>query len=325
MTAPIVRTVARCRHDLGRFDSDEALIELVVPFLEEGVSAGDPTFLALDPRLVKLIGAATDLSPVVMLPGADRYERPASTLRYFRELLVEQVGTGADRILIAGALPTQSLGGLGWDGWARYEATVNQAFAELPLWGLCLYDTRLTSIEVLNDAVRTHPRLALGGGRYELNPDFVDPVAFLHARVASPSAAATAPPAARPDVVAVEPSPAEARRIVSRLAARSTVEAAEVAGLVTSVSEAVGNALLHGHPPHLLEGWVTPERVEVAVHDAGPGPDNPFAGLLPERELDGQGGLGLWIAHQLCAEVVLVRSAAGFTIRLVAGTPRSRS
>jgi hypothetical protein len=54
--------------------------------------------------------------------------------------------------------------GAPWDGWARYEAAVNRAYAEFPLWGLCAYDTRITPGPVLDDVARTHPYFATADG-----------------------------------------------------------------------------------------------------------------------------------------------------------------
>jgi hypothetical protein len=60
--------------------------------------------------------------------------------------------------------------------------------------------------------------------------------------------------------------------------------------------------------------------VVVDVSDAGAGPDDPFAGLLPRA--DGEpGGLGLWLAHQLCSHVTMRRTGGRFTVALTAGDP----
>lgn len=53
--------------------------------------------------------------------------------------------------------------------------------------------------------------------------------------------------------------------------------AADVEDVVQCTSELVTNALLHGSPPLLLEALATPERLRIAVHDAG-------AGTIERRE-----------------------------------------
>jgi hypothetical protein len=61
---------------------------------------------------------------------------------------------GSSRIRVASEVPHPG-GGAPWEGWARYEAAVNRAYAEFPLWGLCAYDTRITPGRVLDDVART--------------------------------------------------------------------------------------------------------------------------------------------------------------------------
>ncbi|EOD63016.1 ATP-binding protein, partial [Amycolatopsis vancoresmycina] len=81
--------------------------------------------------------------------------------------------------------------------------------------------------------------------------------------------------------------------------------------------EIVDNALRHGRPPVRMRIWADAGHVVVTVHDTGDGPDDPFAGLLPaDRTV---GGRGLWIAHQVCAQVTLHHDDTGFTVRLAAG------
>ncbi|MFC7614951.1 ATP-binding protein [Actinokineospora soli] len=71
------------------------------------------------------------------------------------------------------------------------------------------------------------------------------------------------------------------------------------------------------HTPVTLRLWTTPTRVVVHVTDSGPGPRDPHAGLIPAARV--QGGLGLWLTHQLDIEVGLITTPDGFTIRLRGG------
>ena len=87
-----------------------------------------------------------------------------------------------------------------------------------------------------------------------------------------------------------------------------------------TVSEAVANAYRYGRGPVHLRVWAGAGRVVAAVTDGGPGPRDPFAGLLPPADVTG-GGLGLWLAHLFSDHVVLDRGSGAFTIRLTAGDP----
>jgi anti-sigma regulatory factor (Ser/Thr protein kinase) len=90
------------------------------------------------------------------------------------------------------------------------------------------------------------------------------------------------------------------------------------------VSEVVTNAIRHGRAPTTLQAWAASRHVVVTVHDTGPGPSDPFVGLLPAKKDKAEGGFGLWIAHQLCHRVTLDSDDNGFTVRLVAAKPPLR-
>lgn len=164
-------------HDAVCYGSDEQLLAVVVPFLLQGLEAGEPTMVALDERnaeRVRSVMPATE--QLSFLPHV--HTRPASTIRTYRAMLARHVATGAQRIRLVGEVPASDLG-MAWQGWARYEAAVNHAFQEFPLWALCTYDTRLTGPQVLDDVARTHQFLIDTDGRRVVNDLFIDPVVFL--------------------------------------------------------------------------------------------------------------------------------------------------
>jgi anti-sigma regulatory factor (Ser/Thr protein kinase) len=86
--------------------------------------------------------------------------------------------------------------------------------------------------------------------------------------------------------------------------------------LILATNEAVANAIVHGQPPVVLRIWAQADRVTVTVTDTGTGPTDPFVGLLPSAPTS-DGGLGLWISHQLI-DVAHRRHAHGYTVRLTA-------
>jgi anti-sigma regulatory factor (Ser/Thr protein kinase) len=63
---------------------------------------------------------------------------------------------------------------------------------------------------------------------------------------------------------------------------------------------------------------VSDDRVVCDVTDHGTGYDNPFAGYVRDgKELLPERGMGLWMARQVCDELVTARTPDGFTARLV--------
>jgi hypothetical protein len=71
----------------------------------------------------------------------DRYDPAVSGIRSNRALFTAHLTDGASQIRVASKAPHPGVGGPR-DRWTRYEAAINRAYAEFPLWGRCAYDTR---------------------------------------------------------------------------------------------------------------------------------------------------------------------------------------
>lgn len=301
-------------HEAVCYDSDDHLLAVVVPFLLGGVAAGEPTVVSLGRRNADLVRAALPAAGgVTFLTRGAVYARPAAAIRQYRELLAGYVAGGADRIRVIGELPPKMFGAT-WDWWARYESAVNHAYGDFPLWSMCAYDTRVTPDPVLADVMRTHPGTVYPDGRHVPSDSFTVPADFLReprAPLADPLQR-TAPHA---DLTG--PSGMDSR-VAVRAAGRVVLPAATVEELALAVSEAVANAHQYGRGAVRLRVWAGAERVVAAVTDDGPGPRDPFAGLLPPCDVT-RDGLGLWLAHLFCDHVVMDRGPGGFTIRLTAG------
>jgi anti-sigma regulatory factor (Ser/Thr protein kinase) len=300
-------------HEAFCYSSDEELLAVTVPFLMDGRAAGEPALVTLGDREAALVRAALPAaSDVEYLPGGTLYSRPATAIRAYRHLLADRTAAGAPQIRVVGAVPS----GPAWDWWARYEAATNHAYDEFPLWSLCVFDRRTTSADMLAEVERTHPRTASPDGTRAASLTFVDPASYLaETRPMVPDPLEATPPLA----ALAAPTPGEARAAV-----RAVNDGVLVLGeddledLVVAVSEAVTNAVVHGAAPVALRIWAGAGRMVVAVTDAGPGPKDPFAGLLaaPGRTA---GGRGLWIVHQSCNHVTATTTPSGFTLRMTAG------
>ncbi|MFI5915835.1 anti-sigma factor RsbA family regulatory protein [Dactylosporangium sp. NPDC051541] len=302
-------------HEAAFYSSDEEFVAIVAPFLAGGVAAGEPVVAAFRPHLLALLRAAPGLAGNVhFLDGEEHYSRPATAIHRYRTLVAGHVAAGAGQVRVAGEIPHPGVG-VPWDWWARYEAVINHAYDDLPLWGVCPYDIRSCAPEVIEQVRRTHPYIATTAG-HRPNPDFADPEDFLRTRrTAWRDPLESTPPRAH----LTDPMPAEMRAAVIAAAAHSAVPPPDLKGLVLAATEVVTNALVHGAPPVDARVWTAERRVLVTVADAGPGPRSRLAGIRPVRTPTG--GLGLWIAHQSCAHVDLRHEEGRFTVRLLAGSP----
>ena len=191
-------------HEAALYDSEGGLLDIVIPFLEEAVQAGDPAVAALDERGNELVRAALrEQAGVLFVDGLAQHKRPANTIAAYRELFSEQVALGARQIRVVGSVPQPATRAL-WEWWARYEAAINRLYEEFPVWGICPYDTRFTPERVLDEVTQTHPFLA-SAGLHAPNPMVETPETFLtRARRTSPDPLEQT----SPTVELVDPSPA---------------------------------------------------------------------------------------------------------------------
>jgi anti-sigma regulatory factor (Ser/Thr protein kinase) len=307
------------RHETALYDSDAEFLAVAVPFLADGIAAGDPTLLAVPDALQRRVQKALGDSAGLTLLAGDQYRHPFMTLQRNYQMFLNRVGTG-DRwirqIRMVGAIPEPGIG-TQWEGWVRYEAAINDLYAQLPVWSICPYDTRDVPAEVLDDVERTHPYLAVDG-EHRPNPRYTRPTTFLAERTRREVDPLEQ---SRPDLTLTDPAPVDGRRAAAALAATTELDRETIDGLMVGVSEALANAVRHGRPPVELRAWATRDRVLVVVRDRGGGPSDPYAGYLPGRGEQVDSGLGLWISRQVCSRVTLAHTPEGFVVRLVAGTP----
>ena len=298
-------------HEAAVYSDDDEFLAIVVPFLEGGLESGVPTFSVFDEGRQQLVRDAVRNDSVHYLAKNDLYARPASTIVLYRRMLRELADGGAAQIRVVGDLPHVQVVS-SWDKWAHYEAALNEVFDDFPLWALCSYDTRITSDAVLHDVLATHPYIADVDGRHRTNGKYVDPHEFLRDRVSYRNFNDVG----LPQCELLDPSPSGARRAVRHMIQASPHIVDHVDDLMIAVSEIVTNANLHGELPVRLRAWISESRCVVSVSDQGNGFADPLMGMVPVASGDAQGGRGLWIANQICAEVDVFRDEHGFTVRV---------
>jgi anti-sigma regulatory factor (Ser/Thr protein kinase) len=297
------------RHELVLHGSTVEMLEFVVPFAEEGVAAGEPTVLLVRPETATAVLRRVEHSPLLtILPALGRPGRGAADLRATEALLAGHAAASGVRILSQEPTVPE----MHWHEWRRLEAGVNLALPRYDVWVACVYDRHTLSEEMVDDLHATHPMVG-HVGEHRHNDRYQDPVDFIGKHMdAPPDDVEASPPAAE----LLDPSPSTARAAVGAFAIHSKLSPHEVENVVIATHEAVSNARRHGRPPVLLRLWVQPGRLTVTVTDTGPGPTNPFLGLLPPDHPHGT-GLGLWISHQL-VDMTHRRHRDGYTVRMTA-------
>ncbi|SDF51814.1 Anti-sigma regulatory factor (Ser/Thr protein kinase) [Blastococcus fimeti] len=302
-------------HAAAVISSDDELLASCLPFLEEGLAAGDTTVLAFPEEAARLIGAGLGLSagavenhPRIALLDT----RAPDALTVTRRLIERARGTGSGWLRVVGAVqfgPQPRT----WREGCRYEAARNVLLAGEPLTGLCVYDSRILPDEVMECARATHPDLVVGGAR-RASPDFDDPATYLR-RLPVPREPVedTAPLLAITEATAL----ADLRHRLGAVIA-AHVDDPDLAGdLHLAVSEVASNAFRHGVPPVSARVWAGPDQLICEITDRGVGFSDPLAGFQPAHGPDlGRGGMGLWLARKLFDHVDLLPGPGGLTVRL---------
>ena len=308
-------TAVRYAHDALLYDDPARLTEVAARFLREGMDAGEAAVVAAGTRTAGLLRAALGDDP--RLHVVDRSEvyrgRTPAAITAFRRLADRHTAEGVSRVRVIGETDFGTTEQEQHE-WQRYEAVINAALADRPLWGLCVFDTRALPEPVLESVRRSHPVLVTADGR-DANPGFVDPVTFLRELPAPAEPLEGTPPRlAVHDVTDfIGLRHAVAAELASVAGPRDAVE-----DLLLAVDEMTSNAVRHGRPPVDLELWTGADRVVCRITDRGAGPQDPFAGYGPAHGDDlSRGGMGVWLARQLCDHVHVARTAEGTSVRLV--------
>ncbi|MDP5181952.1 sensor histidine kinase [Blastococcus sp. BMG 814] len=287
-------------HDALHYDSLDDLVDVAVPFLRGGLDAGEAAVVvASDPATAALWDALGDERLVVLDRAATYGPRTPGAITSFRRLAERQRATGASRVRVLGevdrgATPRE------WLEWERYDAVLNEALRGWDLWGVCAFDTQRLPGPVLASASCTHPHLVTSQGRTP-STGYTEPATYLRRLPVPDEPLESSPPrfsaADVADFIGL-------RHAVAAELAGLTAPADVVEDFLLAVDEMTSNAVRHGLPPVSLRLWTAPDRIVCTIADGGPGWDDPFAGYGPAHGEDlSRGGMGLWLARQLCDHV----------------------
>jgi len=170
--------------------------EILIPYLREGLKAGDKCICVVD---------ATDPEAVFAALGADvdvgsclerqQLEVQRSQDTYFCSgcfsagVMLEFWDRSIGQAMAGGFGFTRAVGEMTWalrqlpgvEELVEYEARLNKFLPRYPQVILCLYELDRFSGEVLVDVLKTHPKVLLGGMVLD-NPYYLEPDEFLASR-----------------------------------------------------------------------------------------------------------------------------------------------
>ena len=302
------------QHDLALYESPEQLVAVAAPFLRAGLAAGEAAVIAIEDSCARsLLDAIGGDDGVVVVERNGVYgTRTPAAITAFRKLAQERVQAGHPRVRVVGDTdfgPTARA----WLEWQRYEAVINRALHPQPLWGLCVYDVRRLPDQVVEAGLHTHPHLVGEQGRRP-NPDYVEPADYLRSLPVPVEPLEATEPLLQVDDVS---DFIGLRHAVGERLAGLGGDPDRVEDLHLAIDEMSSNAVRHGGLPVQLRLWASADRVVCRISDRGPGMDDPFAGYGPAHGADlSRGGMGLWLARQLCDNVDVIDAGEGLTVRL---------
>jgi len=304
MNGPGPIAPGRYSHDLLLHDCDDDLVAATRAFVELGLASGGQVLVHSSQERVAMLRQALGSHPRLDY-GLDRdlYLAPTTTLFAYERKLA----TDPSEMWVTGTVPLGE-DPAGHAAWIRYESMVTEVLGHLAFHALCTYDTRALPASTIAAAKAAHPGLSSGGDRTSSSADYLEPADFL----AHPLAGVPQPPQTQPSVVETAYSLHDVRRIRHLMA--STAESASavsrdaVEGFIIAAHEVMTNALRHGGAPVEVEVWVETSKLACTVTDAGPGIPDTVSGY---RRPVGTGSTGLWVARQLCEEVLISNQPGG--------------
>jgi anti-sigma regulatory factor (Ser/Thr protein kinase) len=295
------------RHNAFVYESADEYLARAVPFLKEGLRAGEGAIVAQTRSGMAMMREAlgADAGRVTFVDVSAAYTRPARTLAAYHEVYAEQLRKTPKLRAVAdvqfGPDPRE------WDLWTGYEAVFNRSFGHLPAWVLCTYNANGTPDPVIEGVWRTHPEV-VDRDTWAMSELYEDPDQLLR-RIAPPPEALRdlrSIPLGAQDIVQLR------ERLAPELAAAGHGEA-KTLDMLLAVTEIATNAIRHGAGIEDIRIGRARGRFVCEITDRGPGFDDLAAGYLAPR--DGVGS-GLWVARQLTWRIEFFRSPRGFTARI---------
>ncbi|MEV4665486.1 sensor histidine kinase [Micromonospora echinofusca] len=299
-------------HEGFFYDGPRALLAGTVPFITDGLAAGEPVLVAMPGANLRRVRA--EVGPAEAVRWADMTQagrNPGRIIPWVLQAFIEQ--HAGRRVRIIGEPIWAGRSDTEYPACAQHEALINMAFAGRDATILCPYDTAGLDADVLADAYATHPVLVDDAGR---RPSARYAPAEVVARYNEPLSSPAEPVAA----LAYElDTLSTVRRFVAGHGEAAGLDADRLADLQIAVTELATNSVAHAGGAGVLRVWRTAEHLVCEIHDDGSLTD-PLAGRLTPAA-DGIGGRGLVIVQALCDLVRVHTTAAGTTIRMYVRRP----
>jgi anti-sigma regulatory factor (Ser/Thr protein kinase) len=283
----------------------------VLPFLREGLEAGEPMLVAVGAERIELLHDALggDADSIRFVDMGELGRNPGRIIPAWEDFLATEGRDGG---------PVRGIGEPIWAGrepeelleCQLHESLLNVAFADAEDFRLlCPYDASALDVSVVHEACCSHPAVVRAGVN-QPSPSYRGDDDVL-----APFSAPLPPPRALAETLAFDRDALEeVRAFAGRHAERAGLSRSRTEDLVLAVNEAAANSVRHARGRGVLRAWRENGTLICEVRDQGLVGD-PLVGRRRPRP-DQLGGWGVYIAHQLCDLVQLRSGADGTVVRL---------
>ncbi|MFG3656900.1 anti-sigma factor RsbA family regulatory protein [Streptomyces sp. NPDC047706] len=303
---PSART-APFAHPALFYAGRQEYLDGVLPFVRDGLAAGEPVAVAVPRGNLELIrdGLGDIADAVRLLDMREAGRNPGRIIPGVLRAFADAQPAGRRVRIVgepvwAGRTPTE------YPACAQHEALINAAFTGRRLTVLCPYDVTALDDEVLADARATHPTVITSGR--ESGSSAYDWEGVVR-RWNQPLPVV---PDARAFAFTAETLPV-ARHTATGEAARFGLAGTRLDDLALVTAELTTNSVVHGGGSGVLRVWAEDGHVVCEVRDGGRLTD-PLAGRRPASR-DQRGGRGLLLVNMVADLVRVHAGEAGTTIR----------
>ena len=305
-----VRARQSYRHEAFLWHGREDFVQALVPFIQEGIDAGEAVMVAVIPEHADWIrnDLGATASQVHFVDMMELGHNPARIIPAWQGFLEDWSGYGR---------PARGIGEPIWPGrrpeeileCQLHEALLNLAVdPELPFWLACPYDAEHLDGEVIAEAARSHPALATAGSYYG-SPDYRGHAHAQEMFTAELPAICGLPA----ETTVTDPMNLKATaEYVSLQAASADLWSHRIVDLTNAVRGLAVNSLQRGAEQVRVQLWNEPEVLICDIAD-----DTVIDDFLIGRRAPLAAGQDtLWFANQRCDLVQARSSKNGTTIRL---------
>ena len=301
-------------HEALLYRDDEQYLAGTLPFVRDGLAAGEPVLVAVPQRGIDLLRRALggQAEQVEFLDMRRAGRNPGRIIPGVLAAFTDNHSAADGRVRIIDEPIWPERTELEYPACVQHEALINTAFEDRAAWILCPYDAANLTPEAVRDAESTHPTV-VEGQRRRPSVGYREP--FLIAEEFNRPLPAPPPDALtrRFDLDGLGPT----RRMVAGFATEAGLSGDQVEDLVLAVNELTTNSVVHGGGFGTLLLWREGDAVVCEVRDAGR-IANPMVGRR-NPGASPHGGYGVMLVNLLCDLVRVHTREDGTAIRVYVG------